>query len=234
MLTPRPHLAPLTRYDHTLYWFEQKAQAELRRAAREGPSTLSGARERIAKEFEFDNWRSLDQFCVRAIKFLDRNTIQLRRYLKIEHEEVWDYIADTKQLAKWHIPTTWDLRVGGRFEFRNAWSGYISELEAGNYIQFTADQGGYTRFSVEPYKEETLFTLTDYMGPEVTIANELIRAGTPEENQPGGIGTHWHGVMSGWHAGADTLSALVVGESASINYDHLDSIYALLLREYFR
>ena len=225
---------PLTHYVHSLEWFEQKAQRELREQAKRGSSSLADARDAVAKSYGLGTWDELNIFCRGAVILTELNTLQLERKLEISRDEAWVFLVEPDLLAKWHIPTEVDLRVGGAFEFKNAWKGKIGELEIGHRIRFDAEAGGTTTFSLSTKNEETVCTITDVMAPSLIVKPELLTGGkTVEENQPGGPGTHWHGVTSGWHFGANALANLANEHPVELNYEVLDALYADLLPEYF-
>lgn len=227
--------APLTHYVHTLEWFEQKAQRRLREKAKRGPSTLAEAREVVAQSYGVGNWLELDSFCRGAVVLIEPNTLQLKRKLEISIQNAWKYLVEPEFLAEWHIPTELELEKGGKFEFKNAWKGTIGELKIGHCIRFDAEAGGFTTFSLKPENDTTVCVITDVMAPQLIVDPNLIEEGkSVAESQPGGPGTHWHGVTSGWHHGANTLANLVNENPVDLSYEVLDRLYAELLSEYFR
>lgn len=226
---------PLTHYVHTLEWFEQKAQRELREQAKQGPSSLAFARDVVANSYGLGTWDELSIFCRSAVILTELNTLQLKRKLEISREEAWEYLVQPELLAKWHIPTEVDLRVGGAFEFKNAWKGKVGELEIGRRIRFDAEAGGTTTFALSTENEKTVCSITDVMAPSLIVKPDLLTDGkSVEENQPGGPGTHWHGVTSGRHFGANSLANLVNESPVELSHEVLDALYADLLSEYFK
>ena len=226
---------PLTHYVHTLEWFEQKAQHQLREQAKHGPSSLADAREIVAQSYDLTDWVELDGFCRGAVVLKELNVLQLKRRLEISMQDAWNYLVEPELLAEWHIATELDLMQGGTFEFKNAWKGEIGKLEIGRLIRFDAEAGGFTTFSLETENDATICSITDVMAPSLIVEPDLITDGkSVEENQPGGPGTHWHGVTSGWHFGANLLANLINESSVELSYEVLDALYADLLQEYFR
>ena len=226
---------PLTHYVHTLEWFEQKAQHQLREQAKSGPSSLADAREVVAQSYGLGNWVELDGFCRGAVVLVELNTLQLKRRLETSIQDTWNYLVEPELLAKWHIPTELELEKGGKFEFKNAWKGTIGELKIGHSIRFDAEAGGFTTFSLNSENDTTVCVITDVMAPQLIVDPNLIEDGkSVAENQPGGPGTHWHGVTSGWHFGANSLANLINESSVEQSYEVLDALYADLLQEYFR
>ena len=184
----------------------------------------------FAQSYGFDDWQNVDTFCRRAGVLVDDNTVVFRRQLSVSREDAWPFISQPQYLAKWHIPTEWDFREGGRFEFKNAWQGYIEVLRPGWLIKFKADAGGFTSFEFAVSEYMTEFVLTDYMGPEVVVPEHVLsESDSIAGQQPGGPGTHWHGVLAGWHCGIDALQALLAGSAVELPYDRHTAIYDVLL-----
>ena len=67
-------------------------------------------------------------------------------------------------------------------------------------------------FEIEETKNDCLFKLTDKMAPALD-ALTYFPADTPkyEIYQPGGIGTHWTGIVSGYHRFVDALESYITG-----------------------
>ena len=202
----------------------------LRTAARE-----RDGHEELVRNIGFDDWQELEEFARHAGVLIDDNTVVFRRQLSVSRADAWHFISQPAELAKWHIPTEWDFREGGRFEFKNAWSGIIETLRPGWMIKFRADEGGSTTFEFAVSEYATEFVLTDFMGPDVVVPEHVLGEGeTAESQQPGGPGSHWHGVLSGWHCGVDAFEALVGGSAAEMHYDKYDSVYELLLNARYK
>ena len=224
---------PLTHYLQTLEWFEQKAQKRMLVAATSRSVSLNQAREEIAIHYQLSDWQSLVRFCRGAGVFKDRNTIQYRRKVDASVSDAWRCLIDPEHLGKWHIPTEMELRVGGKFEFKDAWKGTIRRLEDGHLIEFAAEKGGYTVFSAYSEFDSTFILIEDFMAPNLLVDADLITDGkSKNENQPGGAGTHWHGVTSGWHYAANSLANLLQEKQHLLNYEVLDQLYAELLAAY--
>jgi hypothetical protein len=91
-------------------------------------------------------------------------------------------------------------------------------LENQSYVQFNNSHESFTRFEIEPDGDGTLFHLIDKL-PGDFVMEVGSRQDNPIEdsdtekmrlvgyNQPGGPGTHWTGVVAGWHAFVDSLES---------------------------
>jgi len=167
-------------------------------------------------------------------RLLDRNTLVWERAFRVPPAELWQAIATKESLSHWFMPTKFEIELGGRFSFEGGWDGTITELDPPRRIQFTAeDSNGYLRFEISNTAEGCLFTLTDEMGPGADVA-QLFGPDTPEHlvHQPGGVGTHWSGIASGYHGFVDALEAYVEGTEAHFDDDEMARMYSALMDEW--
>jgi uncharacterized protein YndB with AHSA1/START domain len=58
----------------------------------------------------------------------------MRRHYDAPVEDVWDACTDPERLARWYVPVTGDLRVGGSFEQVNMGSGVIVRCEPPTFL----------------------------------------------------------------------------------------------------
>ena len=196
-------------------------------------STLVQAQQQVAEGFGFGSWLEVVHFSRDCAVLLDVNTVRYKRRLRIDKEHAWKWLVTPELLAKWHIPTEMDFRVGGSFEFKNAWNGVIGEIDEGSRIRFDADEGGYSVFSLVEKAEGVFFELIDYMAPNLVVPSHVRTDGDSAENhQPGGPGTHWRGVLAGWHYGSNVLRNSVVGTTYAAEFAKLEGIYSRLLRSF--
>ena len=162
---------------------------------------------------------------------IDGPTITFRRELCTDIDTAWRAISTKEALDSWFILTISDLKQGSYFAFDTNWSGVVTEVSPPNTIQFDSEEGGFTRFAVEDIgKGVVLFTLTDRMGPGLSpkVPTTDIRT-----NQPGGLGTHWSGVGSGWHSFADALVGYVEGRAMAFDYERMTEVYDTFLQEWW-
>ena len=190
----------------------------------------------FANEHSFSDWRELKQFVERSATLLDNHTAQFKSKLKADVALTWTYMADPEKLSSWAIPVTFEPRLGGAFQFLpEEWCGTIGVYVEGREIRFDAKRGGWTSLSVSAAHDHSIFTLRDYLPPDF----ELPEANTtgPDAHlfdQPGGQGTHWHGVLAGWHTGLEDLRSRFGVKKQSFNYEGIDKLYDLLIRSYHR
>ncbi len=155
-----------------------------------------------------------------APTFPDRHTVLFERTFEAPVERVWHMLSEPEEMARWFMPTTLEPRVGGRFSCEGGWDGTISTWEPGRCFQFDADEGGITRFAIEPDGTGTRFTLTDRLPPDISLTTE---GATWQDmpvgaRQPGGPGTHWPGVLAGWHGFVDALACHLEGRDCPFDY----------------
>lgn len=182
------------------------------------------------------SWSDLNQFCTDSAVIEPRNTMRLSRSVELTPTEVWPFLIEPNNLIKWHIPTVMEFVVGGRFEFKNAWAGTIGVIEEERLVRFDADEGGFTTFSVDRTDQGSQIVITDVMAPHICITKKLIaNKKTIQENQPGGKGTHWSGVLSGWHCAIDELVNLLDSNACvtKLAYSQIDMLYLELLNDRF-
>jgi uncharacterized protein YndB with AHSA1/START domain len=177
-----------------------------------------------------------------AATFPDRHTMVLERGFDVPIERLWRAISQTVELDQWFMKSVMDARPGGRFAFEGGWEGQIGEWIPGSCIQFEADKGGRSRFELA----------TD-AGPGGTGSGSRLRLSDrlpedfkldapPDDSgallkmmvaQPGGPGTHWPGVVAGWHGFVDALEAHLLQQPFEDRYSALSEEYSRLLREHW-
>ena len=222
---------PLSHFVHTLEWFEQHAQTEMHSLARQGPSTLTNARNRVAQSYSLQNWEQLVLWCRNAGVLLDSNTVRFTRVLHKSSDEVWQALVQPTLLAKWFLPTELELTEGGSFEFKGAWKGKIGKLEPGELIRFDAEKGGQTTFSVKTQQDSTWVTIVDYLPAE---SSEGSSSGVTAVRTVQSEGKQWFGVLSGWHHSVDSLVNLFDDEKLETDQAILDQLYGELIGAYFQ
>ena len=223
---------PMTSQDATSSWFHTRHQASgvSVEATENGPKVPWHC---TAREFGFSDGDALGEFCSSSAVLLSANQLRFERRLRCTSARAWQLISDPSALSEWHAPTRIELRLGGRFEFVDAWGGHIGALLPGRLIRLDADAGGVSEFKLEPEGDGVRFTLEDAMGTDLVIPDALIGAGqTVQSEQPGGPGTHWAGVIAGWHSGVDKVQRLSGMKPPMHGYGVLVNVYRKLIAEY--
>lgn len=190
----------------------------------------------FARGFSFLTWSALRSFVGESAILMDRRTPQITRVFSTDMKTAWDFLADPKKLATWMFPAEFEARPGATFNFApDGWHGKIGVFAEGRELRFDAVAGGWTWFSLDSIDGETVFKLRDYMAPDLVVPDD-VRSGSDSliEDQPGGEGTHWQGVLSGWHCGVDDLRGEFSGEKPQWNYEALTRVYKLLIEDYHR
>ena len=195
--------------------------------------TSVSSREALALAYGFENWEELMLNARKCCVLLDRSTIVFTRRLKLDLASAWHLVSDAKELSTWMFETKLELRVGGPFQFPT-WGGVIGKLEKLRCLRFVADEGGYSEFQIESIStNETLVKVVDFLPPHLEVPKDVIDQVDSEGSaQPGGPGTHWPGVLAGWHSGTDSLEAYAHGIETDSKYVPLMRLYAQLLNAY--
>lgn len=190
----------------------------------------------FSRSFSFQTWSALRSFVRESAILLDKHTAQITRVLPTDMKTAWDFIADSKKLATWMFPAEFKAEPGAPFKFApKGWLGTIGIYEEGRELRFDAVAGGWTWFSLESVDGETVFNLRDYMAPDLIVPDDArIGSNSLLDDQPGGEGTHWQGVLAGWHCGVDDLRGEFSGEKPHWDYEALTRLYKLLINDYHR
>lgn len=161
--------------------------------------------------------------------FLDRHTISFKRSFMVSTERLWAAVSTKQELDVWFMETDLELRVNGQYTFKDGWDGWISELKPFECIQCDSSEVSYTRFDLESQGKGTLLTVTDRLKPDLIMDKQ--------ENiwdlQPGGPGTHWVGIVAGWHDFLEALEAHIYGNPVQDHYHELCLFYADFLKQHY-
>ena len=68
-------------------------------------------------------------------------TVVLRRSYPAPIEDVWDALTDAERLARWFLPISGDLRLGGRYQFQGNAGGEIVRCEPPRLLRATWAMG---------------------------------------------------------------------------------------------
>ncbi len=165
----------------------------------------------------------------RFARLIDRTTIAFQRPIAAEPERVWEAVSTAEGISSWFTPTTLDACLGGRFSFEGAWDGVVSIYDPPSAIEFLADAGGRTRFEIVPADSGILLTLVDVMAPGLEVpAHVFENEGAASAHQPGGPGTHWAGLIAGWHQHLDAMEQGLTAKSDSISFEDLIAHYVAM------
>lgn len=175
---------------------------------------------------EFDNMASV----------LDRRTLVWERRLAVDVRKLWGAIATQEGLGHWFMPTRHQVEEGGPFSFEGGWDGTITRIEPPRLIEFTPADGpdGYLRFAiVDEGNGVCLFRLTDRMGDLADAGALFPDAPEHQVYQPGGAGTHWSGVVAGYHGFVDALESWLTGVRKPFDHDQMSRRYMAVLDGWF-
>jgi uncharacterized protein YndB with AHSA1/START domain len=136
-------------------------------------------------------------------QFVDRNTIRFVRRLNHSIERVWRAITDVDEVKEWFMtPKKIELRGDGEFEFGGALVGTISRYEPPRLIEFTGREGGW-RYELSEREGGCELVFVTWL-PE-GFSTGVRRPDTDGWDQPAGPGTHWPGMLRGWHGWLEVL-----------------------------
>ena len=194
------------------------------------------AQDSFAREYAFADWSELHSFMQSSAILLDKHTAQLSRVLATDMPSAWEFLADAKKLQTWMFPAEFEAKPCAQFNFApEGWHGTIGIFEEGRELRFDAVAGGWTWFSLDSKDGKTVFTLRDYLPPDFVIPESLqSESSSLSDIQPGGEGTHWQGVLAGWHSGVDALQDLFSAEKRQWDYEALDRLYKILISDYHK
>ncbi|MGH3717130.1 MAG: SRPBCC domain-containing protein, partial [Micromonosporaceae bacterium] len=65
----------------------------------------------------------------RQVRGSDCRTVLLRRDYDAPIDDVWDAITDPERIARWFVPVSGDLRLGGRYQLKDQAGGEILRCE---------------------------------------------------------------------------------------------------------
>ena len=168
--------------------------------------------------------------------FIDRHTILLqRRFVDIDIERLWRAITTKSELDQWFMTTELDLRNEGKYTFSGGWDGWISNLKPPHHLQFNSSQTSFTRFEIAGDNDGVLFSLIDRLRVNATppdAPNETDE--TQAYHQPGGQGTHWTGVLAGWHCFVDALEDYLAGRDNNDDYEQKCIAYDHFLTNHYK
>lgn len=78
----------------------------------------------------------------RRIAAGDARVALMRRTYDAPIEDVWDACTNPERLARWYVPVTGELRVGGRIEQAMMGSGEITSCEPPHLLMLSLGRGG--------------------------------------------------------------------------------------------
>ena len=163
--------------------------------------------------------------------FLNENTIMLSYDYSAPIEKLWNAVSQPEELSKWMMKTEMERSVGGHFNFEGGWTGWIGELKEQEHIQFNSSDESYTRFELKQ-------GINDNVGLRLVdkLRQDLVAPSQEEiqNRQYGGMGTHWVGLLAGWHDFLLALEAYLAHEQIADYYDPLCKHYDEQLRNKYQ
>ena len=170
---------------------------------------------------------------------MDRNTILFELSIPVPIEQTWKALTEKQELDQWFFRSAKiDFKVGTLFTFQTGWEGWIEEFLALSHIQYNTSKDSFTRFETRANSGNSLFRLIDKFHPTALCPENLPPVpGIPDHilrNQPGGIGTHWVGIVAGWHKIIDALQNHLCGTKSQLDQIELCLHYDNFLTQYWK
>ncbi|MEZ5018111.1 MAG: SRPBCC domain-containing protein [Flavipsychrobacter sp.] len=156
---------------------------------------------------------------------LDKNTAVFIGQYNVSLAKIWQAISTDEGLAKWFMKSKMDVEVGGVFQFEGGWEGWIAALKELEYIQFNSSEVSYTRFELRPTTVGVELRLVDKLPPAIEAQGDS----DIQNFQPNGKGTHWVGLLAGWHDFLLALESYLAKKEIADNYKELCDVYKDLL-----
>lgn len=165
-----------------------------------------------AAKYGFLNDEELKTFANNAAVITQRGTIEFQRTLPIGIDQAWNWVQDRDRFASWFLPIEWEFRQGGTFQIVPVpdWVGTIGDLTPPHRIRLDSKDGSVLCQFSRLRSDQTRYQLIEHIRPDMPVPQNVIeRFSTSACFQPGGLGTHWVGILAGWHTGTDTFEKLV-------------------------
>ncbi|MEM1340288.1 MAG: SRPBCC domain-containing protein [Bacteroidota bacterium] len=161
------------------------------------------------------------------IKFLAGNRVLFKSFYEVPKVQLWHAITKPEELENWFMKTEIDIRVGGKFAFKGGWKGWIENLKVFEYIQYNSSLESFTRLDIISTKNGVELHLKDQ------IPEDMIAPTDPgiQHIQPGGNGTHWVGLLAGWHDFLLALHSHLLREEVEDHFDLLCLKYRKILND---
>ena len=189
----------------------------------------------FAQGYGFNDWSDLELYARSTCVVVERGLIHFQRVLPTTIEFAWRQISRPELSATWGIAVEFDQILGGNFQFIVPdWKGKIGVYTEHEEIRFDADTGGWTSYRLDQIDGRTVFHLRDYLPEKHEVPDDVKRYPNPKaSDQVGGLGTHWPGVLAGWHQGVENLFRLFDGELREFDYTGATNLYHMLLCDYY-
>ncbi len=189
----------------------------------------------LARSYGFDSWRQLLAALPRLARFIDAHTLQISRELESPLSVVWSAVSTSRGISQWFTKTEMRSEAGARFVFEGAYAGHIARFEPMRQIVFAADDGGTTEFELTDCNFKTTLLLRDVLRPDFACPIHVLeREGPISAHQPGGPGTHWAGIVAGWHSAMDALECYVSKcNPYDLEHQELVKLYDTMITHYY-
>ena len=197
-----------------------------------------GAEEKdaFASTYFFTNWTELAEFVCNIGLLKSRGLVEYTRILPVPKEEAWPLLSQPERVGEWAIPVEFEPKAGGEFKFSPPeWHGVLGVFDEPQEIRFDAITGGWTSFKLTSINNQTIFSLKDFVPPQLPVPPDVKAYTNPNaSDQIGGLGTHWPGLLAGWHQGVENLYNHFQGPKEDLNYLGTTNLYHLMMQDYYQ
>jgi hypothetical protein len=168
-------------------------------------------------------------------RHLDKGTIVFERSFPVTTDVLWATIATQEGLKHWFMPTKYKVKPGGRFSFEGGWDGVITASDPHQLIQFkpNGSDEAYLRFEISKAEAGCVFRLVDKLDPSQDVAEIFSDVPPYMAYQPGGPGTHWSGILAGYHGFVDALEGHLTGDGPDNHFEDLCGVYMTTLKDWY-
>jgi uncharacterized protein YndB with AHSA1/START domain len=108
-------------------------------------------------------------------------------------DDVWEAITSPPRIARWFVPVSGDLRLGGRFQIQGNASGEITACDPPKHLALTWEAGG------QNSTVDVKLTADQKGGTRLTLEHVLPHDPKWDEFGPGAVGVGWDLTLFGLH-----------------------------------
>jgi uncharacterized protein YndB with AHSA1/START domain len=122
----------------------------------------------------------------------EARTVTISRVYDTSREDLWEACTDPERIARWFLPVSGDLRVGGRYAIEGNASGTIERCEPPAGLAVTWEFGGQTSWvelRLEPEPGDRARLVLEHIAH---VDDDMW-----EQFGPGAVGVGWDGAVLG-------------------------------------
>jgi len=128
---------------------------------------------------------------VEAVEAVEAKVVTVSQTFPVPPEEVWPALTRADRIARWFLPVSGDLRVGGHYQLEDNAGGRIERCEPPRAFAVTSELGGRTSW-VEVTLRPAGDGATEFSLDHITLADDVWAT-----FGPGAIGVGWDLALMG-------------------------------------